>query len=140
MGESEQRTDLLALHQGQWYDAETFDRLLKVNDITITDENRELVAKAFALMTIPDYLGEDVVFTEWEEGAWPARFGRHFNYSVTVWTKIQGLRTQWFFTFEDDYLRFARRMQSEYHVGDYIDVPFETLTPPGFKEYFFRGQ
>jgi len=137
-GEKEQRHDILALYKRHWYDAETFDQLLRVYDITITDDKRELVAKAFVLMTLAGYLDREVVFTDWQHGNWPARFGRSFNYSFTVWTKIQGLKTQWFFSFESNQFKFCRRMDSLYHVGDYIDVPFEILPMPRFTEFFFR--
>ena len=136
----QQRNLLIVEQDGQRYTAETFDKLLAANDITITDANLERVAKAFALMTLPDYLEEDIVFTEWAEGDRPGRFGKRYNYSATVWAKIQGLRTQWFFRVEDGYLRDVLRLQSEYHVGDYIDIPFEELSPPRAEEYFFRGQ
>jgi hypothetical protein len=136
----QQRGILIIEQDGQRYTAETFDRLLTANDITITDENRELVVRAFTLITIPYYLEEEIVFTEWAKSNRSARFGERYNYSIMVWTKIQGLRTQWFFRFENGYLRDILRMQSEYHIGDYIDVPFEILPPPGSEEYFFRGQ
>jgi hypothetical protein len=134
-------------HQGNWliveqdsqrYTADTFDRLLAANGITeITDGNRELIAKAFALMTIPDYLGDEVIFIEWEEGDWPdAR--HHYSHSLKAWTKIQGLEIKWWFVFEDGWLKIITRGGiSKYHTGDYIDTPFEILPLPPLKDYYF---
>ncbi len=135
------RNLLIVEHDGQRYTAETFDRLLKANGvITITDENRELVAKAFALMTIPDYLEEDVVFTEWEVGEWESGRYIYTNY-LKAWTKIQGLEIWWWFEFQDNQLKTVTKLGvGEYHIGDYIDVPFFDLPLPPSKDYHFRGE
>ena len=132
--------EVVAWQDGRHYTADTFDRLLTANDIIITDENRELVAKAFALMTIPDYLGEEVVFTEWEEV--DMQSARHnYNYCLGVWTRIQGLEIRWCFVFENERMRIASRAGvQQYRVGDYIDVPYEQLFPPAFVDYQFRGE
>ncbi len=130
------RNWLIIEHDGQRYTADTFDRLLKANGvITITNENRELVAKAFALMTIPDYLEEEIVFTEWEKGDWPASFGERYNYRLTAWTRILGLRPRWNFIFRDGRLREADGGVLEYQVGDYIDVP--NLMPPSRDAFLY---
>ncbi len=132
----QQRNLLIVEHDGQRYTADTFDRLLKANGvITITNENRELVAKAFALMTIPDYLEEEIVFTEWEKGDWPASFGERYNYRLTAWTRILGLRPRWNFIFRDGRLREADGGVLEYQVGDYIDVP--NLMPPSRDAFLY---
>ncbi len=122
--------ELAAWQDSQRYTAKTFDRLLAANGITITDGNRELVAKAFALMTISDYLEEEIVFSDWEEGSWPGSFDWRYNYSLKAWTKIQGLKIRWWFIFQDDRLRVTDGAAIEHQVGDYIDVPFTKLSPP----------
>lgn len=125
------RRRLAAWQDGQHYTAKTFDRLLRANDVlTITEENRELVAKAFALMTIPNYLEEEVVFTEWEEGSWPSSIRLNYNYAITAWTKIQGLKIQWRFVFYEGSLIGAQGYVLDYNVGDYISIPFEKLSRP----------
>lgn len=140
--ESGFRQNLLITEQaGQQYGADTFDHLLNLNGIVITDSNRELVIKAFVLTTLTDYLEQDIAFSNWTQGDWPGRLGRRFTYSLTVWTKIQGLRMKWFFAFENNRLWLARRLlEIDYHIGDYIDVPFEVLPLPGSTEHLFRGQ
>jgi hypothetical protein len=50
------RRELVAWQDNQYYTAKTYDRLLEANGIVITDENRELVAESFVLMTLPDYI------------------------------------------------------------------------------------
>ncbi|MCP4544265.1 MAG: hypothetical protein GY832_44700 [Chloroflexi bacterium] len=131
---------LIVEYDGQHYTSETFDRLLKANGVTITDENRELVAKAFALMTIPDYLEEEVIFTEWEVGEWDSGLFMYTNY-LKAWTKIQGLEILWWFAFNDNRLKAATRFRVvESHIGDYIDVsPFD-LPLPLTQHYYFRGE
>jgi hypothetical protein len=140
--ESGFQQNLLVIEQAERrYSAETFDSLLKANDIVITDTNRELVIKAFVLTTLADYLEQEVTFSNWTQGDWPAIFKRRFTYSITAWTKIQGLRMKWLFAFENNRLWLARQLQEiEYHTGDYLDVPFEVLPLPGLREYLFRGQ
>ncbi len=133
--ETLQQHNLLIIEQdGQRYTAETFDRLLAANGITvITDENRELVAKAFALMTIPDYLEYEIEFSGWEEGSWSSPIRLDYNYTLTVWTELQGLRIQYWFLFHDGLLLGAEGYVSEQGVGDHIDMSFETLSPPSLE-------
>ncbi|MCP4544263.1 MAG: hypothetical protein GY832_44690 [Chloroflexi bacterium] len=132
------RRRLAAWYDDKHYTAETFDRLLKANGVTITDENRELVAKAFALMTIPDYLKEEIIFIEWVEGDW--RTLHNYDHYLKAWTKIQGLEIWWWFDFADNQLRFVSRSDVNKHVGDYIDVSVIELPPPSFVDYQFRGE
>lgn len=137
----EQPNWLIIKQDNKHYTAETFDRLLKANGvITITDENRELVAKAFALMTIPNYLEEEVVFTEWEEVEFDvATFD--YTHRLRAWTKLQGLEVVWYFVFKDARLKIASGAWTEQAaVGDYIQVPMFTLPHPRFEDYRFRGE
>lgn len=131
---------LLAWQDDQYYQAEDFDRLLIANDITaVTDENRELAAKAFALMTLPGYLGEQVSFTKWEAGDWPSGWD-NYNYYVEAWTKIGGLEIGWWFGFEDNRLRLVTRTNANRGVGDdFIDIPLSLPIPYG-QDYRFRGE
>ncbi len=64
-----------------------------------------------------------------------------YNYAITVWTKIQGLRIEYLFVF-DDGLFGALGVVREYHTGEYIDVPFENLPLPsaGDLEYWRTQQ
>src|SRR5512143_3368659 len=55
-----------AIQNGEVYEVEDFDRLLETNAIRVTDANRELVARAFALMSIPNYLHGEVRFLSWK--------------------------------------------------------------------------
>jgi hypothetical protein len=136
-----QRNWLIAKQNGQQFTAETFDQLLTTNGIAIADTNREKVIKAFVLMTLADYIEQDITFSDWTQGDWPAIFKRRFTHSITVWTKIQGLRMKWFFAFENNRLWLASPLlEINYHIGDYIDVPFQILPLPGSTEYLFRGQ
>ena len=129
---------LIAKQNQQQFTVETFDQLLTTNGITITDTNREQVAKAVVLMSLPDYVEQDIVFSEWSKGDWPAGFGDRFSHSIRVWTRIQGLKMTYFFAFENGNLwEVDRGINIEPHVGNYANVPFERLRIPGFKSYFF---
>jgi hypothetical protein len=88
-GESEVQNNYLIIEQdGQRYTDKTFDQLLDVNGIVISDENSESVAKALALMTLPDYLGNGITFTKWEKEPTPPP--ANSEYCLTAWAKIQG--------------------------------------------------
>lgn len=108
-----------------------FERLLRYNNVwTINDENRELVARAFALMALPDYIEEEIVLSELKEGSWPTYHGLdelNYNYTITAWTQIQGLKIQWFFLFDEEGVWGAWGGVVERNTGNYIDVPFEEL-------------
>ncbi len=76
---------LVAWQNGQAYDSETFDRLLEANAITITDTNRELVARSFALMSISNYLSGDVRFLEWGDVE-PGTYQYNYSHYLKAWT------------------------------------------------------
>lgn len=127
------RRRLVAWYGGQYYTAKTFDELLVANSIIeIADENCELVAKAFVLMSreMADYLEEDIAFYDWQESDRPVGGRYKYNYEITAWTKIQGLRFKWWFLFQDGRLRLAEGIFKEAGVGDYIDVSEEILPFP----------
>jgi len=137
--EAQQSHNLLFIEQdGQRYSVETFDDLLDLNRITINDQNRELVSKTFALMTLADYLNQEIVFTDWQAGKWE---GRHtFDHYLKAWTKVQGIEFWWWFTFGDGRLKYIVRdgvADSDYHIGDYIDISFWSLPLPPLLEYRF---
>ncbi len=124
------RNQLIIEHATSRYDLSDFQRLLDANRIVVTDQNRELVAKAFVLMALPDYLDEDIVFSDWKEGSWPSEWWEPYNYTITAWTKIQGLKIRWRFLFREGRLPVVRGVIIEQNIGDYIDVSFRTLPPP----------
>lgn len=116
---------------GQRYTDQSFSGLLEANGITfIGNEQQELVARAFALMTVPNYLEDEIVFTNWEKGSWSSVIRLDYNYALTAWTKIQGLKVQWRFIFYEGHLIGASSFVQERGRGDYIDVPFGELPEP----------
>jgi hypothetical protein len=129
--ESERHNYLIVDHGGRRYDLDSFDELLVANGVTaITDENRELVAQAIALMGLEEYLEDEVSLSPLEEGDWEGRFGRRLNYALTAWTRIQGLVFHWRFRFEDGTLRMAERYQRGSWRGDYVEVSADELPIP----------
>jgi hypothetical protein len=130
-GEFAEHHNWLAIKRmGDYLIRDDFQLLLGGNHVFVTDENRETIARAFVLMSLPDYLDEEIVFSDWEEGSWPAGFGMHYNYRIKSWTKIQGLKFQWYFLFDEEGLLGVDGGAPERNVGDYIDVPFEELPVP----------
>ena len=136
------RSALIIKEWGDYLSREDFNLMLDWDQITVTDENRELVARTFVLMSLPDYLDEEIVFSGWEEGSWPSDINKPYNYAITSWTKIQGLKIQWLFIFHEGNLLTAWGEVIEHNVGDYIDVPFEELPPPLYTtlEYWRKKQ
>jgi hypothetical protein len=133
------RRDLVAWQDGRAYSAETFDTLLKANDIVVTDTNRELVAKALVLMTLPDYLEKGITFSDSENVDEPGVFSfERFNYTLTAWTELQGLKIPYLFFFQQGQLRIALWKTSEYGTGTYIDVPSGELSPVQHGELRFQ--
>lgn len=135
----ESANKLVAWQNDQKYEAKSFDKLLAVNNIIITDENRELVAQSFALMTIPKYLADGIILSDGEtvdiEGAF------NYNYCVKAWTKLAGLELQWCYVFDDETLKVASGpFLLETGVGeDYL--PSEEESPfPSLKDYRFQGE
>jgi hypothetical protein len=95
--------------------------LLEVNGITITDPNRELIAKAFALMTIPNYLGGEVRFLEWKPVE-PGSYRHNYSHSLKAWTEVWGCEMSWWFVFTEQKLSLVTRGGvSSCSVSEYSD-------------------
>ncbi|MCX7683192.1 MAG: hypothetical protein N2508_14710 [Anaerolineae bacterium] len=132
------RTILFAEQDGQRY---LLPRDLKVlfDPVVVTDENRELVARALVLMLLPDYLRGEIVFSDAREidkqGVAPYE---RYNYAITAWTQIRGLKIEWWFVFYGGHLIYASGEIVERNVGEYIDVPPEELAP-GLLDLEYKG-
>ncbi|MEE8390642.1 MAG: hypothetical protein V3S14_07600 [Anaerolineae bacterium] len=128
-----------------WWDKrlsrEDFHTLMGGEHVSVTDENRELVAKAFVLVFLADYLEEEIVFSDGEEGSWPSDIRKPFDYRITAWTRIQGLKFEWLLMFHEGEIFGAEGLVIERNVGDYIDVPFERLPVPSMQQLsYWRNQ
>jgi hypothetical protein len=138
----EPRRQLIIEQGDQRYSPDSFDRLLKANGITtITDENRELVAKALVLMTLSDYLEQEILFTDWGEtqDGPIAIADLRYNYTMMLWTKIQGLKIRWWFLFIEGDLRDAAGGIVARETGDYIEVSHEKAPMYPNRAYTFWG-
>jgi hypothetical protein len=133
--EGKQSRNVLVIEQNERsYRAETFDDLLDANQIAVADQNRELIAKAFALMTLADYLGGKVDFTQWENVSL-SRPARHaYNYHLTAFTEIGSLEVDWWFVFSDDQLEIASGPQWRSLASD---SQAQSLPPLEFMDYRF---
>ena len=84
------RYKLLAWQNEKQYDAKLFDQFLKANGIAITEENYELISQAFALMTLKEFITEDIIFTHWELISLP-NGDEHYDARLEAWAKLGGL-------------------------------------------------
>jgi hypothetical protein len=123
---------LIVQHQGERFTAETFDELLQSNGIAeITDANRALVAKTLVLMTLRDYLEYDIVLSDLEPRDVAGGFSfEHYNYGLSAWTRLQGLSLGYLFMFDEGRLRMVKGWIVDYATGEYLDVPYEVVSPP----------
>jgi hypothetical protein len=137
-GESEVQNNYIIIEQdGKRYTDKTFDQLLDVNGIDISDENSELIAKALALMTLSDYLTDEITFTKWEEDTTPPP--ANFDYCLTAWTEIQGYELKWGFVFSDSMYELiaAGPEVVQEKTGDFTEAPEFTLPFPMPQYYYF---
>src|SRR5262249_37327338 len=93
------------------------------------DANRELVAKAFVLMTLAYYLEGDVAFSDAGEIDVQGAFDR-FNYGITAWTKLQGLKIRFMFILDAGRLTRVSGNPFEVYVGDFTNVPPDLFPYP----------
>jgi hypothetical protein len=137
--ESRFQQNLLIVEQArERYNAESFQRLLDVNGIVITDGNREIVAKALALMKLADYLEAEIAFSKWGNTDKPASGGMRYNFGLVSWTEIQGLNIEWGFLFYDNSLFRAGAYNLAKNIGNYIDVAFQELPLPSWESLTYR--
>jgi len=136
---TQQRIALIIEQDGQRYTVKTFDRLLETNGIaTITDENRELVAKALVLVTLDNYLEEEITLSALRNADVQGGFSfEHYNYTITAWTKVQGLSIGYLFMFDQGRLRMVTGYVNAYNTGDYIDVPFREMPQPAYDAFTY---
>jgi hypothetical protein len=115
---------LIVEQGGQQYGKWNYDQLLAANRIEITDDNRELVARAFALMTISDYLSEEVIFEAWTPNLEPD-YKAYDAYDMKAWTRFGGMEIGWLFMFDyyDCPLFMFGPSTLQYRVGDYVKTP-----------------
>jgi hypothetical protein len=143
------RRHLVAWHNGQAYRSQTFDRLLEANAVTVTDANRELAARSFALMSIPNYLSGDVRFLEWGDVA-PGTYRHKYTHYLKVWTEIWGCEVLWWFVFTDQGMSIASLGGGPCNVSEYGNYIEDTKyfasdceavplgVPPYSKDYQFN--
>ncbi len=141
---------IVAWQNGKDYDSDSFDRLLEDNSIIIDDANRELVARSFALMSIPDYLGGNVRFLEWKPVK-PGNYRHNYTHALKAWTEIWGCEVFWYFVFSNEHMTIVSRSGGScqldeygsyikdsmyFQFGDAARVPLGV--PPYFQDYRFN--
>lgn len=121
---------LIVEQDGQRYYPETYDHLMAANHVELTAENRELVARGWALMTIGRFLNDEVEFTSWEPNSKP--FNAYEDaYDLKGWARFGGLEMAWTFEFGDRGYRFIAIGPTVLNsfAGDYSGTPFDVIPP-----------
>jgi hypothetical protein len=117
---------VLAQHDNHIYRVNDFPQLLDANGIVISDQNRELVMKAFALMTLGAYLQDDVRFENLEKI--DIREGlNHYTHQLKLWTRLQGIKLVYWFEFYNGRLGDIEGSVIANHKEDYREVPIDQL-------------
>lgn len=114
--------NFIIIKQGQQeYRDNTFDKLLHDNQLIISNENLELVLRAFAWITAANYLKEDVSFSALQAVNFTEGEARHaYNYVLSAVTESDSIKLNWYFVIKDNTLKII------------------TYQSPGpLKEYFF---
>jgi hypothetical protein len=114
---------LVARQDNRQYTAETFNQLLSINNIRLTNENYELVAQAFALMTLnAEIFSHEIVFTAWESIDFQDAFS-HYDHQLTAWTELGGQENQWRFGFEEGkIMEIMGPYVTDTEDGDYVSL------------------
>ncbi len=135
---------VVATQDGEIYTAETFHRLLQANGITIAEENREAVAQAFALMTLPYYVETGIVFSDAATGDFTNLvYDPRYNYRLVAFTRLQGKRIEYYFAFDSGKLNRAKLIVSDWDNRGLAFTPVYwpqlNTVPylPNAKEYVF---
>jgi hypothetical protein len=132
--------ELIVEQDGRNYTARSFDQLLTANNILIADENRELVAQAFALMTLDEYVAEEIIFINWELVDLQRGFS-HFDSHLQAWTKLGGLEIEWYLGFKGERLDVAvgpAVINSK--TGNYIPLPEGKGNGLVYENYNFQAE
>jgi hypothetical protein len=130
-----QRNLLVVEQDGNKYGVESYQRLLDLNNVEVSSENREIIAKSIVLMMLPDFIEYEVRFATWEEGDWPSRIRANYNYSLTLWTQLGGYEMRWLFLFYEGELLTALGWVVDEGIGDYVAIPREGPRPPSPEDF-----
>lgn len=104
-----------------------FEQLMNMNEVVITEENRETIGRALVLMYLPDYVESTIEFSDWRNGNWPAPLGLQYNYAIDVQPSIKNWQFSWVFWFDNGELRGA---QGRVILEEEIDLQEDGLYPP----------
>lgn len=119
------QNNFILIRQGQReYRDENFDALLHDNQILISQENVELVLRAFAWMTAANYLKNDVHFSAIEEVSFTrGELSDPYNYHLSALVESnEHEELHWYFVVQDDKLQIAT-YQSPSLLKDYFFAP-----------------
>jgi hypothetical protein len=129
-----QVNSVIALQDGSRYTIDSYDKLLASNSIAITDDVHEQIAQSFALMSLGNFLDDEILFLNWEMGSWRSPIRLNFDHKLSVWTKIQGCKVDYFFGFYEDRLVMIEWHTTGCNSSDYIEKP--AVSTPGGSIYF----
>ncbi len=126
----QQDNKLIVRYKEQWYEPGQFQHLMDAFDLQVTDDRRDLVARAFVTMRLANYLEHDLVLSDSRAETSPSIIPQPYDYTISVWTQLQGLKIRWRLMFDKGSLVTAGGEVTNQHLGAYIDEPFNTLPLP----------
>jgi hypothetical protein len=129
---------VIAQEGPQRYMVDTFDQLLHANNIIPSDDNRQAIAQAFVLMSLADYLENQIIVMSWEEGSWSSSLKLPYNYALTVWTKMRGRQFKFLYLFYENHFVMTNGYMAKDQTGDYLDEPPAGTLPWSFQELYFQ--
>ena len=132
------RNRLIIEQAGQRYSVKSFQSLLDANNVQVSEENREIIARALILMMLSDFIDHEIRFQSWETGEWRSPIRLPFNYKMTVWTELGGFEMPWLFLFYEGDLYLAGGWIADERVGDYIEIPIDGPRPPSPENFIYR--
>jgi hypothetical protein len=117
--------NFIIIRQGQReYKDDDFDALLHDNEIMISDENLELVLRAFAWISAANYFKNDLHFSALEEVSLAKGEARHaYNYHLSATVESEPHEElHWYFVIQDNELRIVTYLSSA-PLKDYLFFP-----------------
>ena len=117
------QSNFIIVKQGQYeYKDEDFGKLLADNQIVITEENIELILRAFARITAANHHNKGINFSPLEKVNYGEGEARHpYNYHLMAVAGENKTELDWFFVVRKDQLRIATF--AKYPLKDYYFSP-----------------
>ncbi|PKN95256.1 MAG: hypothetical protein CVU44_00830 [Chloroflexi bacterium HGW-Chloroflexi-6] len=117
-----QRNFIIVKQRQSEYRDEDFDKLLADNQIAITEDNIEIILRAFAKITAANHHYQGIIFSPLEKVNYAKGEARHpYNYHLIALAGENKTELNWYFVVKKDQLRIATF--TTYTLKDYYFSP-----------------